>query len=221
MKALLWTSSAILIAFLLWPQVSMGVPEPSPASISWQMDISYDRLMPIAVENPRTGQKEIYWFLRYQVINRTGKDRIFVPQIMLYTDKGEIVRAGRGISPTVVQQIKRAINDPVARDMTAMTGKFLQGEDNAKRGIAVFRDFGSDASSVDLFIGGLSGETATVELPTQVTVTEMKATGEIVEKQTDTLVLSKTLRLQYNLSGDRRVRSAMTAVLRNKDWIMR
>ncbi len=221
MKALVLTFATLLLACLICPQPTQAVPEPSAVPTAWQLDVSYDKPMPIRIVDPQTGLEETYWFFRYQVVNRTGQDRIFVPRILLYTDTGQTVQAGKGIALSVVNKIKQEIRDSIARNMTAMTGRLLQGEDNSKRGIAVFRDFDPKAAKFDLFLGGLSGETATAQLPVEVTVTEMTATGELVEKQTREIVLSKTLRLQFNVAGNRKTREGLEAFLYSKDWVMR
>jgi hypothetical protein len=121
----------------------------------------------------------------------------------------------------VVSQIKKAINDPIARDLTGITGKILQGEDNAKRGIVVFKDFDPEAGAFDIFLSGLSGETARIDLPVPVKVTRMGAGGELEQVEVNQLVLTKTLRLRYELRGDLEARIETDSVLIKQDWVMR
>jgi len=213
--------AAVLCVSAAWVLDADAAPKPSPVPPSWQLEITYEAPMPIMVDDPRGAGQKLYWFMRYQVVNRTGADRIFVPEVALYTDTGQVVRGGAGIAASVVSQIKKAINDPIARDLTGITGKILQGEDNAKRGIVVFEDFDPEAGAFDIFLSGLSGETARIDLPVPVTVTGMGASGKLEEVEVEQLVLTKTLRLRYELRGDLQSRLEADAVRIKQDWVMR
>jgi hypothetical protein len=204
-----------------WILDAGAAPEPSPVPPSWQLEVTYEAPMPIMVDDPRGAGRKLYWFMRYQVVNRTGEDRIFVPQVALYTDTGQVIQGGAGIAASVIDQIKKAINDPIARDLTGITGKILQGEDNAKRGIVVFNDFDPEAGAFDIFLSGLSGETARIDLPVPVKVTRMSAGGELEQVEAKELVLTKTLRLRYELRGDLESRLETDSVLIKQDWVMR
>lgn len=221
MKAYMLVLAAVLCVSAAWVLDADAAPKPSPVPPSWQLDIVYEAPMPIMVEDPGGRGRKLYWFMRYQVVNRTGADRIFVPEVALYTDTGQVVRGGAGIAASVVSQIKKAINDPIARDLTGITGKILQGEDNAKRGIVVFEDFDPEAGAFDIFLSGLSGETARIDLPVPVKVTRMGAGGKLEEVEVEQLVLTKTLRLRYELRGDLQSRLETDAVRIKQDWVMR
>jgi hypothetical protein len=80
----------------------------------------------------------------------------------------------------------------------------LQGEDNAKDGVIIFTDIDSEARNFQLFVSGLSGETAEVKNP---------VTGKPV-------ILQKTLELDYNVPGQAigiQPRSELRAV----KWVMK
>ncbi len=147
---------------------------------------------------------------------------MFVPEFVLYTDNGDLVRSQRGIPPMVFDQIKKTFNDPLLVDQTTMTGKILQGEDNAKCGVAIFKDFDGIAGEVHVFVGGLSGESQEVELPVEVQVRELSAKGELQTVAKKKVVLSRTLDLMYVFPGNPAART-FTGRLTTKDknWIMR
>jgi hypothetical protein len=216
-----WTLiSGLLLAALLAPPI-IGAPQPNQAIVDWQLDFEYRSPKPIYVKVPGETEPQLYWFVVYKVINRTGEDRYFVPDLVLYTSTGQILRAGQGVNVAVYEHIKQMLNEPLLRDNVGMTGKLLQGADNAKLGVAIFRDFDIQAARFDIFVGGLSGEYAIVDLPTPIEVTEINEDGEKVEVQKDRVILSRTLRLQYGLNAPASDRIRSKPELLKKNWVMR
>jgi hypothetical protein len=196
-------------------------PKPSVVPVSWQLEFEHKQLQPIRLTLPGESSPRTFWYLIYTVTNRTGEDRFFVPDCTLYTDTGQLLRAGRNVPPNVFEEIKKLHNDPLLQDGSAMTGKLLQGEDNARTGVAIWSDFEQDASSLDLFFGGLSGETMSVKLPAPVQVMEYTAAGKKVQRETSELVLTKTLELSYRLTVEPAKRHEKAPTLLSKDWVMR
>jgi hypothetical protein len=162
-----------------------------------------------------------FWYVRYTVTNRTGEDRIFVPEFVLYTDTGEILRAGQQVPSAVFREIKTICNDPLLKDTTEITGKLLQGEDNAQDGVAIWTDFDPKAGLIDLFIGGLSGETEQIDLPTPIQEVQIDIRGgeKIVEKTK--AILSRTLQMTYKIAGEAAARKQVRPELVLKEWVMR
>jgi hypothetical protein len=106
-------------------------------------------------------------------------------------------------------------------DLSRITGTILQGEDNRLDGVAIFRDFDPAARSIDVFIGGASGETAVVKLPTKVLVDEIDIRGQTRRVLKDTMVLHKTLQLTYSLPGEAEARFSVAPRQTAKRWVMR
>ena len=107
------------------------------------------------------------------------------------------------------------------KDNTSMTGKLLQGQDNAKDGIVIWADFDPKAGAVDVFFGGLSGETVEIKLPKSVTLKETDVKGKIRTFVTDTITLSKTLKLSYSIPGQAAARLHAPVKLISSTWVMR
>ena len=84
-------------------------------------------------------------------------------------------------------------------------GKILQGEENARESVIIWRDFDPKAVGFKVFISGLSNETAWV-------------TDPMTAKR---IALVKTLQLSYGMGGDRDISAELTAQPRDKEWIMR
>ncbi len=197
-------------------------PQPDEFPTAWQLDFEYQRPKAVQVRLPGETEKRVYWVMIYTVTNKTGDDQIFVPDFALYTDTGQILRAGTDVPNRVFEHVKRTYNKPLLKDMTEISGRILQGADNARTGAAIWPDFDAKAGSFDVFIGGLSGESAEVELPTPVTVMEMDPlTGEKEEVVRSRILLSRTLRIRYSVPGEAagRLRAPVEAV--TAEWVMR
>src|ERR1035437_5873819 len=177
--AAVWAVSGITV---------LAQPKPSPSSNAWEFDFDCQPLQAIEVNVPGQGRQK-FWFLRYTVTNHTKQDQIFVPEFALYTDNGDVVNGQRRVPPMVYDQIKKTFNDPQLKDQTAMTGKILQGDDNAKSGVAIFRAFDGIAGEIHIFVGGLSGETAQVELPVAIEVKQVNAKGNTETVNTKKVLL--------------------------------
>ena len=196
-------------------------PQPSEVPLSWVLEIDYETPRLIQVLLPGEFKPKTFWYMRYTVINRTGGDRVFVPEFVLYTDTGQVRRAGRKAPTMVFDAVQKLYNDPLLRDVTAMTGVLLQGEDNAKEGVAIWQDIDPVAGTFDVFIGGLSGETVRIKLPVAVKVEKMDAEGNLHMVEKDEMVLSRTLQLRFAIPGEASGRSTAPIKLIKENWVMR
>ena len=200
---------------------AMAAPKPAEIPAYWQLEIDHDPLRPIQIQVLGESSPRIFWYLRYTVTNHTGADQIFVPEFILYTDTGQVLRAGRKIPPVVFDEIKKLHNDPLLTDLPGMAGKILQGNDNAKSGVAIWPDFDPAAGAFDVFAGGLSGETAEIRLPTPIRTVEREYGRGEKEVVRTKIILSKTLRLHYGIPGEAAARLTTPVRLISKSWIMR
>jgi len=210
----------VMLAFAVVPGWA-DVPKPLEVPVSWLLDFDFQPLQAIRVEIPGEKQPRVFWYLRYAVTNHTSEEPMFVPDFILYTDTGQMIPAGQKVPAAVFQEIKKQYNDPFSKDLSAMAGKILQGADNAKRGIAIWPDFDPAAGAIDLFVGGLSGETVQIHLPKPITVKEIDPDGKEKQVQKSTIVLSRTLHLRYSIPGEAAGRLKAPVKLVEKDWVMR
>jgi hypothetical protein len=210
-------SLAMLVGLIVAPAGT--APKPNEAPMTWEIDIRYETPKSVMVKTPGQEQPQRFWYFLYTATNRSGEDHDFVPEIILYTNTGQVVRAGRGVNPAVYQTLKKIINDPLLTDTVGITGKLLQGEDNARTAVAIFRDFDPKAASFTLFFGGLSGETAVVHLPRPIQAPDPLVEGKTIE--TSTVTLTKTLALDYNVGSEAGARNKADVRLIKKSWVMR
>jgi len=212
---------ALAAAAILIASPALAAPTPSEVPVSWQMEIEVQKPRSIEIEMPGQAKPRLFWFVIYTVTNQTGEDRIFVPEFILYTDTGQMIKAAQKVPTLVYKAIKDVTNEPLLQDVTGMTGKILQGEDNAKTGAAIWTDFDGQAGQFDIFVGRLTGETVEIELPDPVLVKEVDNKGNLITKEKTTIVLSKTLKLEYQIPGEAEARPYTEPVLVKKSWVMR
>ncbi|MBS3733896.1 MAG: hypothetical protein KGY99_03110 [Phycisphaerae bacterium] len=219
MRQALYRVLASVILFALVGDSTGETPRPSVLEEDWQFEFKFKNLQPLRL---KVGSEiKLYWYLRYTVMNRTGADRTFTPEFVLYSERGTLLKADEHVPPDAYRIIKKRHNNPLLRRNAAMNGKLLQGEDNAKHGVAIWPDFDAASGSVDIFIGGLSGENKQIVLPVPIRKTLRTAEGTTRESEKRTIVLSKTLNLRFEIPGEAAARHRVTPKLTAAKWVMR
>ncbi len=205
--AAIWAGSAL----------SSPPPKPSVVPVSWELEFIYQAPQTILLRLPGEAKAQRYWYMLYTVVNRTKADQVFVPEFTLYTDTGKVHRAGDGIPAAVFDAIQRRHNNPLLLDSASIIGKILQGEDNAKDGVAIWPDIDHDARNFDIFIAGISGERAVVPLPASGPADDAVQPGQSKGQA----VLAKTMQLNYTLPGEAAARERTVPRLNSQEWVMR
>jgi len=203
-------------------------PIPLEVPAKWQLAIEVENPKPIHVQLAGEDKPTAFWYVLYKVTNRyrdpvTNKptEQSFAPEFTMYTSTGQLLRAGKKTRGEVYDAIKKRHQNPLLKDMVSITGKLLFGHDNAKDGVAIWRDFDPKAGAIDIFIGGLSGETFLIKLPKPVKITRTDSRGKSVTKETGFLRITKTLQLSYKVPGEGKARFHMPVKLVKKKWILR
>jgi hypothetical protein len=214
---------ALMVASLgvLVGPVGSAAPKPSQVPFSWELDFEYKTPQAIRIQLPGEKSAKTFWYMLYTVTNHTGADQTFVPEFVLYTTSGQLLRSGAGVPFTAYEQIKQTVNNPLLQESTAIIGKLLQGNDNAKTGVAIWPDFDARSGVIDIFVGGLSGEMTEITLPEAIEVMQLDASGKQNKVTKSTVVLNKTLDLRYSVPGEASNRANVTPVLEKKSWVMR
>ena len=195
--------------------VSLAAPEPAivPAPGQWTLDTEFTNPMEITLPLGSDKKPLKFWYLIITITNNTGKDVDFYPKCDLMTDSFQIVPAGKLVSTSLFDQIKKRHKGryPFLELLDQAGTKILQGEDNTRDIAVIWPDFDAKATSVKLFITGLSNETANVNYPLL-----KDETGEPLK-----VFLRKTLELNYSLRGDPALRTSASFEFQGKRWIMR
>lgn len=180
-------------------------PEPDIVPSSWELDFNHSKPSVISVTLPGEDEKQHYWYLTYTVTNRTDSDQYFVPEFTMVTDAGDVIDANRRIAPYVVKAIQNYEGNPLLERPTAIIGRLLQGEDNARDGVAIWRMPDHNVRNVRIFVAGLSGELHVIEDP---------STGE--ER-----TLRKSRMIEYDLPGSGEHMRRKEFIHRESEWVVR
>jgi len=194
----------------------------SETPLTWQFDFEpLGSLKPLFVRLPGEKTARTFWYLRYRITNRTGEDRAYVPSFDLCTNTGQLFSDRSFVPKGIFDEIQALYNDPLLKDIPGMTGKLLEGEDNAKDGVAIWPDFDPKAGQVEIYVGGLSGDQRILKLPREVEVTRKMPDGKVATIRTEQVVLDRTLVLLYDVPGEAAARHTTPTRLVKDTWIMR
>jgi len=193
----------------------LAAPEPAivPGVGQWTVDVEFTHPQQIVLRVGPDNRTIRFWYTILTLTNHTGNDVDFYPKCDLMTDSFQILPAGRGVTPVIFEKIRARHKNkyPFLEPLDKTGNKLLEGEDNAKDIAVIWTDFDDKATSIKLFIAGLSNETAVVAHPTS-----KDDTGAPVK-----VFLRKTLELSYDLRGDPSLRSDASLAYKGKRWIMR
>ncbi|MCC6680696.1 MAG: hypothetical protein IT445_07320 [Phycisphaeraceae bacterium] len=154
----------MLLAVLAWQNAAPAFEEAGAVPRGWQLDFTHDQPRTLAVTLP-DGSVRWYWYMAYKVVNNTGEDRLFIPEIIIATDAGDILTAGQNVPAAVYPAVANKLNNSLLESPAQVVGKILQGPDYARESVAIWPAADHDVDELSIFIGGVSGETATVKNP--------------------------------------------------------
>jgi hypothetical protein len=164
--------------------VSQAYPVPNPVPTRWELDFEPHYLRIATLQDPQTGEPRAYWYLTYTITNNSDSDLRYAPSFVMYDSEGNLQDSGAPAH--VTRTILDLLDNPLIQDELTIGGVLRVGRANAKSGVAIWPVESAGVDEVTIFVGNISGETATVEDP---------ATG-------DDVVLRKTLALTYDTPGE-------------------
>ena len=188
---------------------AQAAPEPALVSKSWEFKFTFDTPRAIAVRNLQ-GENEWFWYMSYKVVNNSGQERLFIPEITIASDQGDILPAGKNVRTAVFDAIKKRSGNRLLESPTDIVGQILQGDDHAKEGVAIWPATKHNIDRISIFVAGLSGETAVVKAPDPTDTS----------KTIDTLV-AKTLMIDFDLPGFPVSPQDQNVAYKAQKWIMR
>jgi hypothetical protein len=207
-----------------------AAPTPSLTPQTWQLDFQFEDPQRLVVQLPGEAKPRVYWYILYNVVNNSGKDVQFLPRFEIVTNDLKVVTADPATDPVVFATIKKlhAKDRPFLLEPLEATGKLLQGSDNAKDSVAIWRDFSGQTRRFTMFVGGLSGDNVVIPNPTfdpSKPETEVREgpKGQKVKVTVNPrrFTLYKTLSIVYTLPGDDEARKTALAVRGDLEWVMR
>jgi hypothetical protein len=183
-------------------------PEPDPVPTRWQLDLKAGPLRIATIDTPDAGPRA-YFYFTYKVTNNSGEDLLFAPAFDMATENGDVRRADQKVPPEVTRELLRRLNHPFLQDQIGILGLMLQGEENAKFGLAVWPADDLDVDEISIYAAGFSGETTTLRF-------KDPKTGKIKQ-----IVLRKTYMLRYRSPGELVDRGSRPITQVEARWIMR
>jgi hypothetical protein len=200
-----WTRAGRLIAACALGLSMAGLaPEPDPVPRRWQLEIEPGPLRMATFNLGEQGPRR-FFYMTYRVINNSGQELLFAPAFDLADGEGEVIRSGRDVPGAVTSALLEQARNPFIQDQISIIGEIRQGAENAKDGLVVWPAATLRPQEITVYIGGLSGETATVTSPD----------GK------SRFVLRKTLKLDYASPGDLTAQGADAFTVQSRAWIMR
>lgn len=218
-KPAIIVGTVALVTLALSAAVCTVYAAPTPALVppsgTWQLDLQFHgQPRQINITLPGDAAPQRFWYLPYTITNDTDRDAEFYPRVELFTDTLKLYQAGTGVRRPVFEAIRRRyeLSLPLLEPQSMLTGRILQGDDNARDSVIIIKDFDPNATTVKLFFTGLSNETVTVDHPSQL---------DPETKKPKRLLLRKTLMLKYNVPGDAIKLDKRVMLYRGREWIMR
>lgn len=190
------------------PPVCAMAPEPAPVPKRWQLEVEHAPLRLTVVDVPGQGP-QAFFYQTFKATNNSATDLLFAPAFELATDDMVVLRSGRDVPGAATTELIERMQNPLLEDQIGVVGTLLRGEENAKEALVVWPMPSSFQSEATVYVGGFSGETATVELPNPVT-------GKLEKK-----ILRKTLMLRYRLPGELNPAAGLELRPFEVSWIMR
>ncbi|HKQ48851.1 MAG TPA: hypothetical protein VJZ71_12340 [Phycisphaerae bacterium] len=229
-----------IMAAIVWSTIATlrAEPAPSPIPTAWELTLQPATPTRIQVDG-RT-----YWYLLYTVINNTGQDVDFHPEIVRVNEIESELTAEQAaarpdqapnvsVDPAIVgvpTRVYQAIADRYARTHPFLVtpvkaiSRLLQGKDNAITSVAVFPDLSPRVSKFTIYFGGLSGEKIAKANPVYSSRQPAADAGKAAsddESNPKLFVLRKTLAMPYTVPGDANTRRTAAPVLGRMTWVMR
>lgn len=179
-------------------------PKPSIYPISWELKFTHGIPQRIVVNVPGKAEPQAYWYLPYTVENDGKQEQMFLPDFQMLLEDGRVIRSDDNIPPAVFDAIKKRQNDPLLESSLQIAGIIRVGEDEAKDGVAIWREPTPRLGHFTIFVQGLSGEATTVQGP-----------------HGKPIILRKTLELNYIFRGDQFYPGESKVEQNAQRWIMR
>ena len=193
--------AALMVVVLSVCALAAGYPKPAAVPFRWELTFEPGDLR--LYRDPETSR--YFWWFTYSVTNRTNNVQLWVPSLVLYTDTGEIIQAGKEVPTNVTEDLLDMMNNQFLEDQNTIIGDILQGKEHTKEGLVIWRANSLAVNEISLFIAGTSGETARVKNPID---------GSEV-------ILRKTMQRDYLIPGDATARGSEPAQLVTEEWVMR
>jgi hypothetical protein len=154
-----------------------------------------------------------YWYLTYSVINKTGQEQVFRPDFVMVSNDGKVIKSDREIPAEAFQRIKSVERNRFLQSASEIGGPIHVGDDQAKDGVAIWKEPSARMGSFKIFVGGLSGEFV---------ILKDDQDKPLIDPETkDPVIVRKTLELDYAVYGDEFYPGRDEVHETGQKWVMR
>jgi len=207
----------VVIAVSLFCSTIAGAfPKPSAYPVSWQLTFTHGKPQRIVITPPGEKTPQAYWYMTYSVVNNTRDEQEFLPVFELMTEDGKVLRSDKDISDTIVGEIRIREQNKDLLSSLKMAGTLRVGVDQAKLGVAIWKEPLVQMGQFKIFVGGLCGEAVNLTDEDGKLVEVAGPDGKKVP-----VVVRKTLQITYKLLGDDLYPGKDPLDKLAEEWIMR
>lgn len=213
-------------------------PKPSVTPESWEL--TYRPGEPMRIEVDAGSGPQVYWYMLYTVVNETGQDVNFHPEITRVSEIENETPTAQAVAnpktapkliseisivphPKVFEAIKKRHEKtyPFLVSPIQAIGKLRQGKDYAITSVAIFKELDPRVSKFTIYVSGLSGEMQTIANPKYDSKKPDKADQGENDDNPQFFVLRKTLAMPYTIPGDIKTSRYAKPALGKLAWVMR
>jgi hypothetical protein len=191
-------------------------PKPSPYPISWELKFDYSTPKRIVVRPKGADAPQAYWYMTFTVTNNSGEERKFLPRFEMITNDGEVLRSDNKIPQDIIESIRQAERNRHLEPVHALAGTLRIGEDQAREGVAIWKEPDPKMGRFSIFVTGLSGEAVILTGKDGKPEEKTDADGK-----KSPVILFKTLRIDYHVPGDEKFPGNDVVDLAGQEWVMR
>lgn len=206
----------IAVTICLLCSFTGAFPKPSEYPISWQLTFTHAKPQRIVLTPPGEKTPQAYWYMTYSVVNNTRDEHEFLPVFELMTEEGQVIRSDKNISDTVIGEIRIREQNKELLSSLKMAGTLRVGVDQAKTGVAIWKEPAVRMGTFKIFAGGLSGEAVILTDENGKNVETTDADGK-----KNPVLVRKTLQMTYKLLGDELYPGKDPLEKLAEEWIMR
>jgi hypothetical protein len=166
---------------------------------------------------PGKDKPVVYWYMLYEVENRSGQELDFYPNFDVVTNTLQVINSEVRVSPAAYRAIAKRADDPLLVPPERALGRLLQGEERARHSVAIWRDFDPRATSFRVYVGGLSGELLRLKNPS------FDENEPVSDDNKRYFTLRKTLEIPYRFPGSASTHAQVKPIrlAEKQRWIMR